>query len=129
VYGHRQFFGDFLFFKNICLFSPIFTLFFFEMLFLLLHPLVFPRWNHGKTPRTYTYFTRNSDQQIYACVDSCDDRTSIWKNVFFGVKRGTIVKIAMTWKQSIKRPVTHPNSMKMRKSSDWNSELRVARGS
>jgi len=68
-------------------FFPDFHLFFLEMLFLILQPLVFARPNHGRTHQTSTFFTRDSDQHIYKCVDSCDVRLDLEKHVFWGEKR------------------------------------------
>jgi len=75
---------------------------FFEILFLRLHPSFFRARNSAKHPESTPPTPRNSDQganENKNAENLCDDQTSIWKNVFFGVKRDTIDTLNMTWKQ------------------------------
>jgi len=100
---------------------------FHEMLFSRLLPLVFPRTSsarHPKIPLGHT--ARPIDalvRHISATIGPRFEKTCFW-----GVKTHNRDQ----WKQCISHPVNPvkiPKSMKMRRSSDRNFELGVARGS
>ena len=64
------------------------------------------------------------------CTNQSDDRTSIWKNVFLGVKRRTIMtNVINDLETKYSTACQNYKSMKSRKSFNRNSEFRVVHGS
>jgi len=75
----------------------------------------------SKTPKKYRFCKNWRIVPLRASTHlpthKCVDPVSIWKNLFFRVKRPTIVPKKMDWKQGVEWPLKHPKSLGTRKFS------------